>query len=46
MADWNRYRRQEQSDGQREGQDRGFRRDRQPEQFQPDRSYYGNDDRN
>ena len=35
MADWNRYRRQE----QRNDYDRGYRRDRQPEQFQTDRSY-------
>lgn len=39
MADWNRYRRQE----QRDDHERAYRRDRQPEQFQTDRAYYGDD---
>ena len=40
MADWNRYRRQE----YRDDQERGYRRDRQPEQFQSDRPDYDDAD--
>ena len=39
MADWNRYRRQE----NRSDYERGSGRDRQPEQFQSDRTHSGND---